>query len=114
MKENNASHFKTSSKAGAPSAIHQSSSCNELPEDHVLPECPLAPHTPGWPESPECPVEPESPGSRVPPVSVGHQDEKALKMLGMANACQARNTARKRLWQLGAILAHWRQRLNEN
>jgi hypothetical protein len=110
MKENNASHFKTSSKAGAPSAVHQSSSCRELPEGHVLPECPLAPGTPGWPESPECPVGPESPGSPgslVPPVSVGHQDEKALKMalkiFGGVMLPKRRAVPRKRCGSLPAI-----------
>jgi hypothetical protein len=38
-------------------------------------------------------------------VSEGQDDEKALKMLGAANACEARRTARKRLWQLARDLS---------
>ena len=77
---------------------HQPSSRGELPGS---PE----PLTPDWPESPERPESPQSPGSPVPPVSVGHDDEKALTMLAGRNACQARNTARKRLWQLARDLS---------
>jgi hypothetical protein len=38
-------------------------------------------------------------------VSEGNDDEKALEMLAGRNACQARNTARKRLWQLARDLS---------
>ena len=86
----------------APSATHQSSSCGELPES---PEARVAPNTPGLPRTPKSPVGPESPGFLVPPVSVGHDDEKALKMLAGCNACKAQNTARKRLWQLARDLS---------
>jgi hypothetical protein len=60
MKENNASHFKSSFTAGASAAVHHSSlSSGELPEGRVLP---VAPSTPEWPECPNCPVAPEYPG----------------------------------------------------
>ena len=104
MKENNGLHFKSSSTAGAPSAMHQSSSRGEFPPSPVLPEARVAPSTPGWPESPECPEGPKYLGSPVPPVSVGHDDEKALRMLAGRNACKTRNTARKGLWQLARDL----------
>jgi hypothetical protein len=103
MRENG-SHLKSSSTAGAPSAMHQSSSRGELRPRPVLPEARVAPGTPERPESPEQPEAPKYLGSPVPPVSVGH-DEKALKMLGTANACKAQNTARKRLWQLARDLS---------
>jgi hypothetical protein len=99
---------KSRSSTGAPPATYQSPSCGELPEIPVLHEPPVAPSTPGWPGTPKCPEEPgspEPPESPVPPVSGGHDDEKALKMLAGRNACQARNTARKRLWQLARDLS---------
>lgn len=105
MKVNNGSHFKSSSTTGAPSATHQSSSCGELPPNPVLPEPRVAPSTPEWPESPEQPESPKYLGSPVPPVSVGHDDEKALRVLAERNACKAQNTARKALWQLARDLS---------
>ena len=112
MKESNGSHFKSRSSAGAPSAMHQPSSCGELPESPVLPEARVAPTTPEQPESPESREAPTYPGCPVPPVSVGHQDEKALKMLAGRNACQARSTARKGLWQLARDLRMLETKVN--
>jgi len=68
------------------------------------PEVRVAPTTPEWPEGPKCPVKPESLGSPVPPVSVGHKIEKVLRMLAGCNACRARNTGKKALWQLARDL----------
>jgi len=91
--------------------MHQPSSCAELPRTRVLPEVPVAPSTPqqpGSPESPKSPEQPEPPkslGSLVPPVSVGQHRQKALRMLGGRNACQAPTTAKKRLWQLARDLS---------
>ena len=112
MKGNNGSHFKSSSTAGAPSAMHQPSLCDELPESPVLPEARKAPSTPEQPESPECPEPRECPRSLGFPVS--HADpmsngqgqgkdllaEKDLKGLAALNACTARNTARPQRFQL--------------
>jgi hypothetical protein len=70
--------------------------------------------SPEEPESPKCPVKPKSPeslGCPVSPVSEGH-DEKALKMLGAANACIARRTAGKRLWQLARDLSALEKKVN--
>jgi len=105
MSKNVGLDAKSRSSTGAPPASYQSTSCGELPESPVLHEPPVAPSTPGWPGIPKCPEEPESLESPVPPVSEGNDDEKALKMLGGRNACQARNTARKRLWQLARDLS---------
>ena len=101
MSGNSGSQFKSSSSAGAPSATHQCSS-GDLRQSRVLPE---APKTPGGPESPEQPEHPKYPGSLVPPVSVGQRDEKALTTLAARNACQAPDTAKKRLWQLARDLS---------
>ena len=89
MKENDGSHFKSSSSAGAPSAIDQASS--------KCPECP---------EPRECPGSLGFPVSRVDPMSSGQGQrkdllaEKDLKGLAALNACTARNTARTRRFQL--------------
>ena len=103
---------KSRSSTGAPPATYQPSPRSELPErpePRAVPTTPEWPEWPGWPESPEQPEPPKSPGS---PVSVGHRDEKALTMLGAANACQARNTARKRLWQLARDLRALEKKVN--
>src|SRR4029434_10200989 len=96
---------KSRSSTGAPPATYQSTSCGELPESPVLHEPPVAPSTPGWPGTPKCPEEPGSREFPVPPVSEGHDGEKALTMLGRRNACTSRNTARKGLWQLARDLS---------
>jgi hypothetical protein len=61
---------------------------------------------------PESPAIPECSESHVHPVSVGHDDEKALRMLAGRNACQARNSARKRLWQLARDLSAREKKVN--
>ena len=99
MKETNDSPSENRTKAGAPPASYQTSPSNKFT---VLPEAPVAPRSPEQPESPECPG---SPGCLVPPVSVGQRDEKALTTLAARNACQAPDTARKRLWQLARDLS---------
>jgi hypothetical protein len=100
---------KSRSSADAPPAAYQLSSRGELPGN---PKPRVVPTTPEWPESPEQPERPKYPESPVPPVSVGHDDQKALKMLAGRNACQARNTARKRLWQLARDLTALEKKTN--
>ena len=103
--------------AARPSMAH-SSPWDELPAPRAYPRAHVAPKSPGTPEQPESPEKPEGPkypgcpGSPVPPVSVGHQAEKALKMLAGRNACQARKTARKRLWQLARDLSALEKKVN--
>src|SRR5437763_6219443 len=97
---------KSRSSDGAPPATYQSTSCGELPEPRVVPSTPRCLGTP------KCPEEPGSLESPVPPVSEGHNDEKALTMLGAANACEARSTARKGLWQLARDLTALEKKTN--
>jgi len=103
---------KSRSSAGAPLATYQPSPRAGLPGRPEPRVVPTTPEWPGWPERPEQPEPPTSPESPVPPVSVGHDDEKALKMLAGCNACKAQNTARKRLWQLARDLSALETKVN--
>jgi len=86
------------------SPLAETSPHDQRPQVGELPRTPevrVAPTTPEWPENP---VKPEPPGSPVPPVSVAHKVEKVLRMLAECNACQARCTGKKALWQLARHL----------
>jgi len=100
MGTNNSLDANTGSLAET-SPQDQRSQVGELPR---TPEVRVAPTTPEWPENPKCPVKPEPPGAPVPPASEGHKVKKVLTMLAECNACQARCTGKKALWQLARHL----------
>jgi len=110
MGKNNSLDANTGSLAET-SPHDQRPQVGELPR---TPEVRVAPTTPEWPENPKCPVKPEPPGSPVPPVSGGHKVEKVLRMLAERNACQARCTGKKALWQLARDLCAAEKKLHRD
>ena len=82
--------------AGFPPRLsHRSHEYPQSPKSHECPECPECHRSP---KSPVFPVFP------VSPMSNGQGLQKALKELGVRNACNERITVKKALWQLARDL----------